>query len=39
MELILAVGIMPKVIVVFGLGRPEGTSLANLGHDLAGPDA
>ena len=39
MELILAFGVMLKVILVFGLGpglgRPEGTGLANRTHGLS----
>ena len=38
-ELILAVGVLLEVILVFGLGFPEGAGLADLGHDLAGPHA
>lgn len=35
MELILAVGVMLTVILVIGLGRPEGTGLANRTHGLS----
>src|SRR5438034_975858 len=28
-----------EVLLVLGLGLPEGAGLADLGHDLAGPDA
>jgi hypothetical protein len=35
MELILAVGVTLKVILVFGLGRPEGTGLANRTRGLS----
>jgi hypothetical protein len=38
-ELILAVGEVQEVVLVFGLGLPEEAGLADLGHDLAGPDA
>ena len=37
-ELILAVGVVLEVVLVFGLGLPEGAGLADLGHDLAGPE-
>src|SRR5215469_7635292 len=36
-KLILAVGVVLEVVLVFVLGLPEGTGLADLGHDLAGP--
>src|SRR5204862_5478903 len=32
-ELILPVGVMLEVVLVFGLGFPEGAGLADLGHD------
>jgi hypothetical protein len=38
-ELILAVGVVLKVVLVLVLGLPERTGLADLGHDLAGPYA
>jgi hypothetical protein len=38
-ELILAVRIVMEVVLVFGLGFPEDAGLADLGHDLAGPQA
>ena len=38
-ELILAVGVVLEITLVFGLGLPEGSGLADLGHDLAGPQA
>jgi hypothetical protein len=39
-ELILAViGVVLEVILVFFLGLPEGAGLADLGHQLAGPQA
>ena len=38
-ELIFAVGIVLEVVLVFGLGFPEGAGFADLGHDLAGPNA
>ena len=31
-----AVRIALEVFVIFGLGLPEGTGLADLGHDLSG---
>jgi hypothetical protein len=37
-ELILAIGVVLEVVLVFGLGLPEGAGLADLGHDLAGPE-
>src|SRR5215471_15996953 len=38
-ELIVAVGVALEVVLVFGHGLPEGTGLADLGYDLAGPVA
>ena len=38
-ELILAVGVVLEVVLVFGPGLPEGAGLADLGHDLARPQA
>src|ERR1700749_3872429 len=38
-ELILPVGVVLEVVLVFGPGFPEGAGLADLGHDLAVPQA
>src|SRR5512133_613582 len=35
----VAVRIALEVVLIFGLGLPEGAGLADPGHDLAGPDA
>src|SRR5437763_13850591 len=35
----VAVRVAVKVVLIFGLGLPEKARLADLGHDLAGPDA
>jgi hypothetical protein len=37
-ELIVAVGVALEVVLVLGLGLPEGADLANLGHDLGAPE-
>jgi hypothetical protein len=34
-----AVRVTLEVVLIFGLGLPEATALADLGHDLAGPVA
>jgi hypothetical protein len=39
LKLILTVGIVLEVLLVFGLGLPEGAGRADPGHDLAGPKA
>src|SRR3954467_9858021 len=36
---VVAVGVALQVVLVLGLGLPEGDGLADRGHDLAGPDA
>ena len=38
-ELILALGVVLEVVLVLGLGLPEGAGLADLGHYLTVPDA
>jgi hypothetical protein len=38
-ELILALGVVLEVVLVLGLGLPEGAGLADLGNYLAVPDA
>src|SRR5215475_4033136 len=38
-ELIVAMGVALEVVLVFGLGLPEGTGLADLGRDLGTPKA
>jgi hypothetical protein len=38
-ELILAVGVVLEVVLVISFGLPEAAGLADLGHDLVGPDA
>src|SRR3954467_8093532 len=35
----IAVGVALEVVLVLGLGLPEGDRLADLGHHLAGPEA
>src|SRR5215831_8309643 len=38
-ELIVAMGVALEVVLIFGLGLPEGTCLADLGRDLGTPEA